>query len=299
MTTPIDHRTGPANLGEASGPESLPPERPSSSPGSPSPWTPSPSSVPLTPKSARTPRGRRLPSLLLAALLAGGIGGGTTWFALDRSDLAVPRIEVVQSAPSDDPVAAAGSPQAAAAVLPSVVEVRAGASGGSGFVLDTAGHVITNHHVIDGADSVTLRLVDGRRVTATVLGNDENSDIAVLVADRSMLTPAAMGQSGGLQIGQPVLAIGSPLGLAGTVTAGIVSAIDRQASSIGLGLIQTDASINPGNSGGPLVDMNGRVIGVNTAIATLGSRDSGNIGIGFAVPIDLAVNVARSVIERR
>jgi len=147
-----------------------------------------------------------------------------------------------------------------------------------------------------GVDDVELLLADGRVVDAKVLDGDDDNDIAVLRVDGENLTPARLGRSNQVQIGQPVLAVGSPLGLTGTVTAGIVSATDRTApiGSQPAGMVQTDASINPGNSGGSLVDLRGRVVGVHTAIATV--EGSGNIGIGFAVPIDRAVSVAERLI---
>lgn len=186
---------------------------------------------------------------------------------------------------------------AAGRIVPSVVQVIAGRSTGSGFVIDTNGHVITNHHVVEGQDSLTLRLASGDEVLARVVGSDPNTDIAVLQIAGSGPPAATLGTSVSLQPGQAVLAVGSPLGLSGTVTAGIVSAVDRTRTTVGGGpMIQTDASINPGNSGGPLVDLDGRVVGVNTAIATVGAPQSGNIGIGFSVPIDRAVQVADQII---
>jgi len=154
--------------------------------------------------------------------------------------------------------------------------------------------VITNHHVVAGSSTVTLLRADGRRVPADVIGSDRDSDIAVLRARGDDLPAAALGVSADLRIGQPVIAVGSPLGLTGTVTYGIISSPARGSSTDSM--IQTDASINPGNSGGPLVDLSGRVVGINTSIATLG-RDSGNIGIGFAVPIDRAAAVAQRIIS--
>ncbi len=132
--------------------------------------------------------------------------------------------------------------------------------------MDDRGHVLTNHHVVAGADEVTLVLSTGRRVSAEVVGSSRADDIAVLRATGGQLPAARLGVSEDLRIGQAVIAVGSPLGLNGTVTAGVVSALDRQE------MIQTDASINPGNSGGPLVDLAGRVVGINTSIATLGGR---------------------------
>jgi putative serine protease PepD len=161
--------------------------------------------------------------------------------------------------------------------------------------------VVTNHHVIEGASEVQLQLASGRIVDATVVGSDPDSDIAVLRTEPAVLAAPRIGRSVDVRIGQQVLAVGSPLGLTGTVTAGIISATDRRAAigtTLGQPVIQTDASINPGNSGGPLVDLDGRVVGVNTAIATLTGGSTGNIGIGFAVPIDRAVDVAERIIRR-
>ena len=230
--------------------------------------------------------------------LAGGVTGG---LAGDRTGGADPAALPATAAPA--PVPSAGVPGdlvgAAAIALPGVVSVRAGAAGGSGFVVDTQGHVITNNHVVAGASTVSVVGSDGRRSTAQVVGRDPGSDIAVLrVTPTAALRPLAL-SAGGTRVGEPVLAVGSPLGLSGTVTAGIVSALDRQVrlgdTGVRRSAIQTDASINPGNSGGPLVDARGEVIGVNTAIATLDG--SGNIGIGFAIPIEQARSAAQRIIS--
>jgi putative serine protease PepD len=183
-------------------------------------------------------------------------------------------------------------------VLPSVVQVQVrgsrGQGSGSGFVLDGAGRVLTNAHVVAGSRSVTVRTADDRTVAATVVGADADADVAVLqLRDASGLRPLRLGSSAGLQVGEQVIAFGSPLGLTGTVTSGIVSALDRRTQAGAA--IQTDAAINPGNSGGPLVDGSGRVIGVNTMIATTG-RGAGSIGLGFAVPIDTARATAERLI---
>ncbi len=170
---------------------------------------------------------------------------------------------------------------------------------GSGFIYSRDGHVITNHHVIEGADYVQVRLVDGREFQAEVVGSDPQSDVAVLQIEergRADLPVARIGSSEPLQVGDWVLALGSPLDLEATVTAGIVSAKRRQLTGRPSALeafIQTDAAINPGNSGGPLVDLTGSVVGINTAI--LGGR--GFIGYGFAIPIDLAKKVASDILE--
>ena len=246
-----------------------------------------------SPRTVRTTRAHGLAATAVVAVIAGGLTGLTAgWLVNDPSSP-----EPVTSATQRGGATSPGSQQTAAqAILPSVVQVRAGNATGSGFVLNRQGHVVTNEHVVADADDVELLLADGRVVDAEVLGGDDDNDIAVLRVDGENLTPALIGRSNQVQIGQPVLAVGSPLGLTGTVTGGIVSATDRTAriGSQPAGMVQTDASINPGNSGGPLVDLRGRVIGVNTAIATV--EGSGNIGIGFAVPIDRAITVAERLI---
>ena len=228
-------------------------------------------------------------------MAGGAAGAGVTALAGDDRTV-LPRAAA--------PARPAGSlAEVAQRVLPSVVsvQVRSGSRGGtgSGFVLDGTGHVLTNAHVVAGATEVRVVDSTGRTRAAELVGVDEATDLAVLRADGG-LPPVALGRSADLAVGDPVLAVGSPLGLSGTVTAGIVSAIDRQVR-FGDGrrstAIQTDASINPGNSGGPLVNAAGQVVGVNTAIATLG-QGSGNIGIGFAIPIDRAAAVAERLITR-
>lgn len=251
--------------------------------------------------SDRERRGTRLPTLLLVAALSGGVAGAGAALLLGDDEAPATSRIAVEAPTTRTPTSAGGTEEAAAqAILPSVVQVRAGGSTGSGFVLDDRGHVMTNHHVIDDATSVTLQLADGRLVGARVLGSSAADDIAILETDPEGLEPARIGQSGSLRIGQPVIAVGSPLGLDGTVTGGIISAVDRDAR-LGAGasqrVIQTDASINPGNSGGPLVSLDGQVVGVNTAIATVGGRAAGSIGIGFAVPIDRAITVAEDIID--
>ena len=172
---------------------------------------------------------------------------------------------------------------------------------GSGFVLDEQGHVITNNHVVEQAaeDDGPIEIVDqdGNRYDATVVGRSPVYDLAVLYSDDAKeLQPASLGDSQALRIGEGVVAIGSPLGLSSTVTAGIVSALnrpvttgDRRTTSSYINAVQTDAAINPGNSGGPLVNLLGQVVGVNSAIATAGGGiggEAGNIGVGFAIPIE-------------
>jgi S1-C subfamily serine protease len=172
---------------------------------------------------------------------------------------------------------------------------------GSGFVIDDDGHVMTNAHVVDGADDIEVTLGDDEEsYDAEVVGEDTSTDIAVLEIDAPAdeLEPLPLGDSSALQVGDPVVAIGNPFGLDRTVTAGIVSALQREISAPDgftiTDVIQTDAPINPGNSGGPLIDGSGEVIGVNSQIESSGGQ--GNVGIGFAVPIDTAREIAQQLI---
>jgi len=167
---------------------------------------------------------------------------------------------------------------------------------GSGFVYDDQGHVLTNNHVVEDAEKITVTFNDGVEAAATVVGIDPQSDVAVIKVENTSYRPLQRGNSSKLKVGEMVMAVGSPFGLSQTVTTGIISATERNDVGINTyeSFLQTDAAINPGNSGGPLVDMSGRVIGLNSAIVT-GSR--GNDGVGFAIPIDLASNVADKLIK--
>jgi 2-alkenal reductase len=178
---------------------------------------------------------------------------------------------------------------------------------GSGFVFDTLGHIVTNFHVVDGADQVNVIFADGRNSLAEVVGTDPGSDLAVIsVADMPEgLLPLSLGNSGSLRVGEQVVAIGNPFGLQGTMTTGIISALGRtlpsQAQFAGGGqfsipsVIQTDTAINPGNSGGPLLNLAGEVVGINTAIE---SSDRQFSGVGFAVPSDSVARIVPILIER-
>ncbi len=174
---------------------------------------------------------------------------------------------------------------------------------GSGFVVDKAGHVVTNYHVIEGAKQVRVSFSNGSSMKATVVGSDPSSDLAVLKIDASSraLTPLPLGNSDEMRVGDPVVAIGNPFGLDRTVTAGIVSAIQRAITAPNGytidHVIQTDAAINHGNSGGPLLNGRGQVIGVNSQIATGGSSTSGNVGIGFAIPSNTVKTVMAQLIR--
>ncbi|WBB82416.1 trypsin-like peptidase domain-containing protein [Micromonospora sp. WMMD882] len=249
---------------------------------------------------------------LVAALLAGTLGGALGYAFAVRGGAAGGTVLGAQ--PGDVPAVAQRRPDSlagvAARVLPSVVTVRvggvAGTSEGSGFVASADGHVITNDHVVaGGAGRATVIFNDGSSAPASVVGQDPESDIAVIKVERSGLRPVEFGDSDALAVGDPVLAIGSPLSLANTVTAGIVSALDRtmRAGEPGgpvryYAAIQTDAAVNHGNSGGPLVDGSGRVIGVNSTIKSLvaDGQEAGNIGLAFAIPINQAKRITQDII---
>jgi putative serine protease PepD len=255
----------------------------------------------------------------IAALVAatlGGIFGGwlsatnrVSFSGLDRNGTSIPQAGAGATARPSGSIASI-----AAKALPSVVTIKVkgadGAGTGSGFVLDHAGHIITNNHVVAGAaegGTIRVELSNGHEIEASIAGRDASYDLAVLRTGRSDLPPLVMGSSKDVLVGDPVIAVGAPLGLESTVTAGIVSALNRPVSPGGDGdvqsfinAIQTDAAINPGNSGGPLLDMQGHVIGVNSAIARVpGSTDtqSGNIGVGFAIPSDQVLKTAEQLIK--
>lgn len=198
-------------------------------------------------------------------------------------------------------------------VQPGVVTVAidtAGTQGnGSGFVLSKEGYILTNNHVAAAGQSGNISVVfsDGSATTASVIGADSGSDLAVIKVDKEQVSVLPLGDSDATRVGDPVIAFGAPLGLAGTVTSGIVSAIDRPVVTTGqsggsvedeayMAAIQTDAAINPGNSGGPLVDGSGRVVGINSAIATAPGSE-GSIGLGFAIPMNHAKRVAEQLIN--
>jgi putative serine protease PepD len=263
---------------------------------------------------------------LLAAGAVGGLLVGTVAGAaagLTAAQVNDEPVAVEAAAPAAEPVDVPAAPSggvdwAAVAERASVstvsIRVSDGNRGGegTGVVLDEDGHVLTNNHVVapagDGGQ-ILLTLADGRVVEAQVAGLDPATDLAVvrIVDPPADLVPATLGDSGAVGVGDPVMAIGNPLGLQGTVTTGIVSAVDRpvtagdgQGATVVTAAIQTDAAVNPGNSGGPLVDASGRVIGINSAIATLGGGlggRSGSIGLGFAIPVDEARDVAAQLVE--
>lgn len=198
-------------------------------------------------------------------------------------------------------------------VLPSVVTIVAGRGNGSGQVITSDGYILTNNHVISSAaasGSVVVRFSNGHELPARIIGRDPKTDLAVVKVDSDEeLQAIEEGDSGSLSVGQPVVALGAPLGLHSTVTAGIVSALGRSVpvpsddgrNAILVGAIQTDASINPGNSGGALVDCRGRLVGINTAISSVpgagGQNSTGSVGIGFAIPQAVAIPLAHQLIE--
>ncbi|MEO6510471.1 MAG: trypsin-like peptidase domain-containing protein, partial [Nocardioides sp.] len=251
------------------------------------------------------------PAVCVLALVVGGIGGAVGGAAYDhltsdsdtggRVSGGLEEAGATNTAPL--PVQNGSVAAVAQQVLPSTVQILAQYQGtvdgatGSGFVLDSSGHFVTNNHVVaDAAENdgpIEVVDQDGNRYDATVVGRSPTYDLAVLFVEKGPdLPPAALGASESMHVGDPVVAFGSPLGLSSTVTAGIISALNRPVTtgdstneSSYINAVQTDAAINPGNSGGPLLNARGEVVGINTAIYT-DSRQAGNIGIGFAIPIN-------------
>lgn len=248
-------------------------------------------------------------ALALVVGILGGLAGGAIQDELASSSGTVDNgLQGVRTRAAAPLEADNGSvPAVAQALLPSTVQIvaeydgQAGGATGSGFVLDREGHVVTNNHVVASAasDDGPIVVIDseGQRHDASIVGRSSVYDLAVLDVDGAdSLEPAALGASQVLHVGDPVVAFGAPLGLSQTVTSGIVSALNRPVTTSGesdddssyINAVQTDAAINPGNSGGPLVNLAGEVVGVNSAIATTGgaSTEAGNIGVGFAIPIE-------------
>jgi putative serine protease PepD len=282
--------------------------------------TPTTSPVPTAAVPARRPRtGAVVGAAALTAVL---VGGGAGYGAARLAERAADPPAVVSTAPAAPrtsrpvplpPAQSTSTVEVARRVLPSTVMIEVGEGTGSGFVLDTSGNIMTNNHVVAAAsDGARIGVVfaDGRRTTARLVGRSPSYDLAVIKVKASDdLQPVQTGDSGAAQVGEPVVAIGSPLGLPGTVTQGIVSAVNRplvvsasgsaDAPTAYINGIQTDAPINPGNSGGPLVDATARVIGVNSAILTMGSSrgQTGNIGLGFAIPVNQAKVIGTMLIN--
>jgi len=323
-TQPIRPAGPPPSTGAAAGSSWLPPVSqlpPATRPLPPYPVQPAPWGQPYPPYSPHqqpAPRGRvpgwMWPAVAGLALVLGLLGGALGAALLDNVAADRPGtvsdglggVETENSPPlttSNRSVV-----RVADQLLPSTVQIVAALEGenggatGSGFVLDRQGHIITNNHVVQSADEsegeIEIVDQDGNRYAATVVGRSAVYDLAVLYAkDATELPPASLGSSRRLSVGEPVVAFGSPLGLSSTVTSGIVSALNRPVTtgdsandSSYINAVQTDAAINPGNSGGPLVDLQGQVVGVNSAIATTGGGfvggESSNIGVGFAIPIE-------------
>lgn len=315
MGAPYAHASGPYATPAAHAPYGQHPQGASFGPGA----VPSPS-VPRAPRKART-----WPAVVAtAAATALVVGGGTAFVTTQLVDNPAQSAAASSSVHglgkgstiSVDSIAPASWEEVAARVAPSVVAIdvvsQEGEAQGSGVIIDTAGHIVTNNHVVAGATNgtVTVTLSDGRLLDAKIVGVDASTDLAIvkLVTPPSDLTAATLANSDDVVVGNAVMAVGNPLGLANTVTTGIVSAVDRpvstsdgtQASTAVTNAIQIDAAINPGNSGGPLFNAQGEVIGITSSIATLssGSGQSGSIGLGFAIPSNLARSVGDQLIAK-
>jgi putative serine protease PepD len=274
-------------------------------------------------------RRRLIAGAAALALLSAAIGGGIGALVADNDHtttvISSTGAGLTQGTDTNpvSPAAAGTVSKAAQVILPSVVTISTVSSSeagtGSGVIIRSDGYILTNNHVVSGAQgsgSLTVTLEDGSNLPATVVGTDPSSDLAVIKIDKTGLTAATFGDSDQLQVGELVVAVGSPLGLSDTVTSGIVSALHRPVrtgdSSVSndanavLDAIQTDTAINPGNSGGPLVNNKGQVVGINSAIATVGggssspfgqSQQSGNIGVGFAITSNYAEKIANQLIQ--
>ncbi|CAL9301848.1 hypothetical protein SUDANB135_03397 [Streptomyces sp. SudanB135_2055] len=285
-----------------------------------------PEGQPAQPPRRRTVRRGPVALLAAVAIVAAAVGGGTAFGIqeLTGSDTVASTSSSTNVVPSSQKGTVAG---VAEAVSPSIVEINAtsaaGSSTGSGVIITGDGEIITNNHVVSGASSVKVTTSDGKQYTADVVGTDSSKDLALIkLRDASGLKAATLGDSDAVKVGQQVVAIGSPEGLTGTVTSGIVSALDRDvtvstdegqqqqqqrqgggwpfefggqefngdtgSSTTTYKAIQTDASLNPGNSGGALIDMNGNIIGINSAMysSAESSASAGSVGLGFAIPIN-------------
>jgi putative serine protease PepD len=250
---------------------------------------------------------------VITALLAGALGGTLGYvFALRGGGTPLgggPRLG------ADAPELAQRAPESIAGVvkkvLPSVVTIRSRVGGsnslGSGFIVSPDGYVLTNDHVAGGVGAqLSVTFSDGRTAPARLVGNEAESDVAVIKIDQAGLPPVDFGDSDSVQVGDPVLAVGAPLALSNTVTYGIISAVDRPITAGESGsprfyaAIQTDAAVNQGNSGGPLFDLAGRVVGINSVIKSLAvdEEHAGNVGLAFAIPINQAKRQAQDIIER-
>jgi putative serine protease PepD len=284
------------------------------SPAAPGLLGPDPASSPVGPPRRRT--GALVAGIALVALVAGllgGIIGGWTFQQLRQNTLQDRSVTLPVPAKGTTARSADSVAGIAARLLPSVVAIKVTGNTeegtGSGVIIDRAGYILTNNHVVEVAangGSITIVFSDGSHAPAKVVGRDQSYDLAVVKADTGDRAALRLGDSDAVVVGDSVIAIGAPLGLQGTVTTGIVSALNRPVAAGGaqsqafINAIQTDAAINPGNSGGPLVDASGQVIGINSAIArTPGSlgTTSGNIGVGFAIPSNQARRTAEQLIR--
>ena len=301
------------------------------------PYGEGPAPIGFEPAPAKSSRNRTiLTAAIVAALVGGGVGAGISYAVRGNSGNDVTSSTAINSSGLDTSSANATAVTAVSKkVLPSVVTITVAPTAsnsssssstatsgdiGTGIILSSTGEILTNNHVISlaasGGYTITVTFDGGANAQATIVDRDATSDLAVIQASNvSGLTPATLGSSTGVQVGQQVVAIGAPLGMSNTVTSGIVSALNRpvipasdsgtttttpSTSTTALDAIQTDAAINPGNSGGPLVDMNGDVVGINAAIASTGSgttssTQSGSIGLGFAIPISQAEPVIKQL----
>lgn len=281
-------------------------------------------------------RARALGGFVTVALIVGGLLGGTAGGAfaiwnLSSRGLVTPGVTAPSTITVNNPLQASEITAVAALALPSVVTIEVvgsnSAGSGSGIIISDSGHVMTNAHVVSfGSEEPSIRVTmsDGRLFPATVVGRDVLSDIAVLkISSSGPFRVITLGDSDALNVGDEAIAIGAPLSLPGTVTSGIVSAINRSITvgasqapgeedgqfdfdlpggslipgqAISIPVIQTDAAINPGNSGGALLDREGKLIGVNVAIASTGGQSAGSIGLGFAIPVNFAARVASELI---
>jgi putative serine protease PepD len=326
MYTETSHNPVP-HTDDSQGTAPLPSVPPATSPSAFGTVTPAPPVPPARPRDKKRVGPAVFVTCLVAAgLLGGGAASGASALwpeapaqATTTAQAAISPV-IVNNTESVNAVTAAAQKASPSVVT---ISVSSGSSGGtgSGIILDTEGHILTNTHVVtlDGAAAdaaVEVRTSDGQVYKATIVGTDPLSDLAVIKIDAQGLTPATLGDSGAVNVGDTAIAIGAPLGLSGTVTDGIVSAVNRtietessatsQGSStqdsISINVIQTDAAINPGNSGGALVNAQGEIIGVNVAIASAGSSSSsssssGNIGVGFSIPVNQAKRVAEEIIS--
>jgi len=256
---------------------------------------------------------RGVASVLIAGLLGGALGSAGTFYAFSNLNHGkLTTVNLNQSAAESSSRPDGSIAALAAAVTPAVVSIDAtgvlGTATGTGFIIDSNGYIVTNNHVIADAaynSKIQVTLADGQEFPAELVGHTYEYDIAVLKIKATGLPTVELGNSDGVVVGDTVIAIGSPLGLQSTVTSGIISALDRPVTTgendelSFIEALQTDAAINPGNSGGPLIDAKGRVIGVNSAIATNTSnkQEAGSIGLGFAIPINLVARIAQEIID--